>query len=231
MVVGNAFGFVGNRLLAYYRREACQLLEEGATVSQIDAALVRFGMPMGPFAMQDLAGIDIATRAKQHLASLGRSAADGPVSDLPDRLFAMGRYGQKTGAGWYRYEGTNRAPIADPLADQLAADVAAARGLARREIDDDEIVARVMLAMANEGARVVEDGLVERASDIDVIYCHGYGFPRDRGGPMFYADTLGLPAVVGQLRELQSRLGGHWAPAPLIARLAAEGRRLTGATS
>jgi len=227
VVVGNGFGFVGNRLLAYYRREACLLLEEGASVSQIDAALVNFGMPLGPFAMQDLAGIDIATRAKQHLATLGRTPADGPMSSVPDRLFAMGRYGQKTGAGWYRYEPGSRTPIADPLIEQLAAEAAAQRGVQRRSIDDDEIVARIMTAMANEGARVLDEGLATRASDIDVIYCHGYGYPRYRGGPMFYADTIGLNVIVQRIDDYRARFGDHWRAAPLLEQLAAHNGRFS----
>ena len=196
MVVGNCFGFVANRMLAYYMREAYLLLEEGASVPQIDKALTDFGMPVGPFGMQDIAGIDVGARIRQYLKSVGKTRAEGPQSEVPDRLFEMGRYGQKTGAGWYRYEPGSRTRIPDPLVDELAAEAAAKRGITRRAITDDEIIARITTALANEGARVLEDGFAIRASDIDVIYCHGFGFPRHRGGPMFYADTVGLPTVL-----------------------------------
>jgi 3-hydroxyacyl-CoA dehydrogenase len=224
VVVGNCFGFVANRMLAYYMREAYLLLEEGAAVTQIDRVLTDFGMPVGPFGLQDIAGIDVGTRIRQHLAALGKTRAEGPQSEVPDRLFALGRYGQKTGAGWYRYEAGSRARIPDPLIDELAAEAAARRGVARRAIGDDEILARVTTALINEGARVLEDGFALRAGDIDVIYCHGFGFPRHRGGPMFYADTIGLPVVLRRVEELRERLGSHWRPAPLLARRVAEGR-------
>jgi 3-hydroxyacyl-CoA dehydrogenase len=135
----------------------------------------------------------------------------------------MGRYGQKTGAGWYRYEGgRNRVP--DPLIDELAAQAAARRGIQRRAIDDDEILARITTALANEGARILEEGFAYRAGDIDVIYCHGFGFPRHRGGPMFHADTIGLPVVLARVLDYRRRFGDYWQPAQLLSRLAAEGR-------
>ena len=192
VVVGNCFGFVANRMLAYYMREAYLLLEEGASVSRIDKALTDFGMPVGPFGMQDIAGIDVGARIRQYLKSIGKTRAEGPQSEVPDRLYEMGRYGQKTGAGWYQYEPGSRTRIPDPVVEELAAEAAARRGIQRRAIADEEIIARITTALANEGARVLEDGYAIRASDIDVIYCHGFGFPRHRGGPMFYADTVGL---------------------------------------
>ena len=145
---------------------------------------------------------------------------------MPDRLFEMGRYGQKTGAGWYKYEGGSRNRIPDPLVEAIAAEEAAKRGIARAPIADDEILARVTTALANEGMRVVEDGFALRASDIDVIYCYGFGFPRHRGGPMFYADTVGLPGVLERVRAYRTRFGDYWQPAPLLERLVAEGRAL-----
>jgi 3-hydroxyacyl-CoA dehydrogenase len=226
-VVGNCFGFVANRLLAYYMREAYLLLEEGASVEQIDRAIVDFGLPVGPFAMQDIAGIDVGTRIRRHLAAMGKTRADGPQSEVPDRLFDLGRYGQKTSAGWYRYEPGSRTPIADPLIDEIAAAAAAKRGIARRaDISDDEIVARVTTAIANEGMRVLDEGYAARAGDIDVIYCYGFGFPRYRGGPMFYADTIGLPTVLDRVRHYRALFGDYWKPAPLLERLAAKHRRL-----
>ncbi|HEY0478461.1 MAG TPA: 3-hydroxyacyl-CoA dehydrogenase NAD-binding domain-containing protein [Kofleriaceae bacterium] len=224
VVVGNCFGFVANRMLAYYMREAYLLLEEGASVPQIDRVLTEFGMPVGPFGMQDIAGIDVGTRVRQYLATFGKTRADGPQSEVPDRLFALGRYGQKTGAGWYRYEPGSRNRIPDPLIDEIATEAAARRGVTRRAIADDEILARTMTALANEGARVLEDGFAQRPGDIDVIYCHGFGFPRHRGGPMFHADTIGLPTVLRRVEDYRLQLGDHWKPAPLLVRLAAEGR-------
>jgi 3-hydroxyacyl-CoA dehydrogenase len=223
VVVGNCFGFVANRMIAYYMREAYLLLEEGASVPQIDKALTDFGMPMGPFAMQDVAGIDVSARIRQYLKSIGKTRAPGPQSEVMDRLYELGRYGQKTGAGWYRYEQGGRTPIADPLIEELAAKEAARRGVVRRPITDEEIIARVTTALASEGARVLEEGYAIRPGDIDVIYVNGFGFPRYRGGPMFYADTIGLPTVLQRVAEFRARLGNHWTPAPLLEKLAREG--------
>jgi 3-hydroxyacyl-CoA dehydrogenase len=225
VVVGNCFGFVANRMLGYYMRETFLLLEEGGSVPQIDKVMTDFGMPVGPFGMQDIAGIDVSVRIQQYRASIGQTWADGPQSAVLDRLFTMGRYGQKTGAGFYKYESAgsrNRTP--DPLVDQIAAEEAAKRGIARRQISDDEILSRITTALANEGARVLEDGYALRAGDIDVIYCYGFGFPRHRGGPMFYANTVGLPVILSNVKEYRARFGDHWQPAPLIERLVAEGR-------
>jgi 3-hydroxyacyl-CoA dehydrogenase len=228
VVVGNCFGFVANRMLAYYMREAYLLLEEGASVPQIDQAVTDFGLPVGPFGMQDIAGIDVGARIRQYLKSIGKSRAEGPQSEVPDRLYEMGRYGQKTGAGWYRYEPGSRTRLPDPLIDQLAEEAAARRGITRGPISDDEIIARITTALANEGARVLEDGYAIRASDIDVIYCYGFGFPRYRGGPLFYADTIGLPTVLARVKEYRGRFGDYWEPAPLLEKLVWEGRGFYG---
>jgi 3-hydroxyacyl-CoA dehydrogenase len=212
-------------MLAYYMREAYLLLEEGASVPQIDRALMDFGLPVGPYGMQDIAGIDVGARIRQHLQATGKARAEGPQSAIPDRLFEMGRYGQKTGAGWYKYDAPgsrNRTP--DPLIDRMAEEEALARGIRRRAVSDDEIIARITTALANEGARVLEEGYATRAGDIDVIYCYGFGFPRYRGGPMYYADTVGLPTVLARVHEYRARFGDYWEPAPLLERLAAEGR-------
>jgi len=225
VVVGNCFGFVANRMLAYYMREAYLLLEEGASVPQVDRVLTEFGLPVGPFGMQDIAGIDVGARIRQYLKSIGKTRAEGPQSAIPDRLFDMGRYGQKTGAGWYKYDAAgsrNRTP--DPLIEDLAEDEARKRGIIRRPVADEEIVARITTALANEGARVLEEGFATRASDIDVVYVYGFGFPRYRGGPMFYADTIGLPTVLARVKEYRARFGTYWEPAPLLERLVAEGR-------
>jgi 3-hydroxyacyl-CoA dehydrogenase len=175
--------------------------------------------------MQDIAGIDVGARIRQYLASIGKSRAEGPQSAVPDRLFAMGRYGQKTGAGWYKYDAPgsrNRMP--DPLIDRLAAEEAAKRGVTRRAVSDEEIIARITTALANEGARVLQDGFATRAGDIDIIYAYGFGFPRHIGGPMFYAETIGLDTVLARVKEYRARFGDYWEPAPLLERLVAEGR-------
>jgi len=215
-------------MLAYYMREAYLLLEEGASVPQIDKVLTDFGLPVGPYGMQDIAGIDVGARIRQYLASIGKTRAEGPQSEVPDRLFAMGRYGQKTGAGWYKYESGSRERIPDPLIEQLAAEAAAKRGITRGPVTDDEILARVMTALANEGAKVLEEGYALRAGDIDVVYCYGFGFPRHRGGPMFYADTVGLPVVLDRVKAYRRRFGDYWQPAPLLEQLVAEGRSFYG---
>jgi 3-hydroxyacyl-CoA dehydrogenase len=224
VVVGNCFGFVANRMLAYYMREAYLLLEEGASVPQIDKALTDFGYPVGPFGMQDIAGIDVGWRIRQYLKSVGKTRAEGPQSAVPDRMYDMGRYGQKTGAGWYKYEAGSRTRIPDAVVEAVAAEEAARRGVTRRTISDDEIIARIMTALANEGARVLEEGFAIRASDIDVVYVHGFGYPRHRGGPMFYADTVGLPTVLARVKEYRARFGDYWQPSALLETLASQGR-------
>jgi 3-hydroxyacyl-CoA dehydrogenase len=172
--------------------------------------------------MEDIAGLDVGARIRQHLRSTGNVARDD--SKIADQLVQRGRFGQKTGAGWYRYESGSRTPIADPLVDALVDDVAGRRGRTRRQVSDEEVLARITTALANEGARVLEEGYASRASDIDVIYCYGFGFPRYRGGPMFYADTIGLRTVLARTREYAQRVGEYWKPAPLIERLVADGR-------
>src|SRR5579862_1866383 len=224
VLVGNCFGFVANRIIAYYLREAYLLLEEGASVPEIDHALTAFGMPVGPFAMQDIAGIDVGARIRQQQALVGKARSEGPQSVVPDWLFEMGRYGQKTGAGWYRYEAGNRTPLPDPMIDELGAKAAAQRGITRRKISEDKIVARIMTALANEGANILDEGYALRPGDIDVIYVHGFGFPRYRGGPMFYADTVGTPTVLARVKEYRERFGDYWKPSPLLERLARDGK-------
>jgi|SRR5579871_741980 len=229
VLVGNCFGFVANRMLAYYMREAYLLLEEGASVSQIDHALTDFGMPVGPFAMQDIAGIDVGARIRQYLRSVGKHRAEGPESPVPDWLYEMGRYGQKTGSGWYRYEAGSRTPIPDPLIDELAKKAADERGIRHRTISEDEIIARIMTALANEGANILQEGYAARPGDIDVIYVYGFGFPRHRGGPMFYADSVGLPTILDNVRRYRDQFGDHWRPAPLLEQLVQAGKSFYGA--
>jgi len=224
VVVGNCFGFVANRMLAYYMREAYLLLEEGATVSQIDGVMMAFGMPVGPYGMQDIAGIDVGARIRQYLRSIGKSRAEGPESPVPDWIYEMGRYGQKTGAGWYQYVAGDRTPIPDPLIEELAEKAAKERGIKRQLISDGEILTRIMVALANEGANVLDEHIAIRAGDIDVIYAYGFGYPRHHGGPMAYADAMGPQTVLAKVKEYRERLGDHWQPAPLLERLAAAGK-------
>src|SRR5678815_3397490 len=220
VVVGNCRGFVGNRMMLPYMREAQLLAEEGATPQQVDRALTDFGMAMGIFAVDDMGGIDLAYRVKQEYAHLRKPGERVPL--VLDKLFEMGRLGQKTGKGWYRYDET-RAPIADPEVDALIEKTALDAGIARRKITSEEIIERSIFVMINEGARILEEGHAQRAADIDVIYCTGYGFPGYRGGPMWYADTVGLKNVYARVREFQLRYGHLWEPAPLLQRLAEEG--------
>lgn len=217
-------GFVGNRMLTPYWREAGFLLEEGASPQQVDGALTRFGMAMGPLAMSDLAGLDINWATRKRLATTHPSELR--YSKVADRICELGRFGQKTGAGYYRYEKGSRNPIPDPAIDELIADCAREAGITRRSVSDEEIVERCMLALINEGAKIVDEGIAQRASDVDVVYVNGYGFPAWRGGPMFYADTLGLDQVLEKLRALDQLQGAQWAPAKLIEELVASGKRL-----
>jgi 3-hydroxyacyl-CoA dehydrogenase len=220
VVVGNCRGFVGNRMLAPYGREAQFLVEEGARVEEVDQALYDFGMAMGPLAMGDLAGLDVGWRIRKEYRHLEKEGERRPL--VADRLCELGRYGQKTGAGWYRYdEGRNRIP--DPEVEQLIAEIAREAGIRRREIGAEEIVERTIYALINEGAKILEEGYANRAVDIDIIYLNGYGFPAWRGGPMWYADTVGLKKVDERVKEFEREHGEWWKPAPLLSRLAAEG--------
>jgi 3-hydroxyacyl-CoA dehydrogenase len=220
VVVGNCRGFVGNRMMLPYMREAQLLAEEGATPQQVDRALTDFGMAMGIFAVDDMGGIDLAYRVKQEYAHLRKPGERVPL--VLDKLFEMGRLGQKTGKGWYRYDET-RAPIADPEVHALIEKTAIDAGIPRRTVTSEEIIERSIFVMINEGARILEEGHAQRAADIDVIYCTGYGFPGYRGGPMWYADTVGLKRVYDRVCEFHQQFGDVWEPAPLLRRLAEEG--------
>ena len=223
VVSGVCDGFIGNRMLARYGAAANGLINAGALPQQIDNALQTFGLAMGPFRMGDLAGLDIgwATR-KRKAAEAG--AEMKPV--VADRLCEAGRFGQKTGAGWYRYEAGKRDPIPDPVVETLIAQYRAEKGITPRSVGDDEVIARCIYALVNEGARILEEGIAARASDIDIVYLNGYGFPLHRGGPMLYADIVGLPNVVRTLRRYAAEPGADasWQPAPLLLKLADEGR-------
>ncbi|KQQ45083.1 3-hydroxyacyl-CoA dehydrogenase [Duganella sp. Leaf126] len=219
-------GFIGNRMIEQYSRQAGFLLEEGALPAQVDAAAERFGFAMGPFRMADLAGNDIGQAIRQRRAVEKPELAYSRTADL---LCAMGRLGQKTGAGWYDYRPGQRTPHPNAEVDAMIVAHSAQLGLERREIADREIVERLVYALVNEGARILEEGIALRASDIDMVYLTGYGFPAYRGGPMFYADTVGLPAVLAAMQRFAAgRHGDAWTPAPLLARLAAEGGRFNG---
>ncbi len=218
----DAFGFIGNRMmLDGYWREAEQLLLEGATPAQVDNALENFGFAMGPQRVSDLGGNDVGTRARLQLFK--RESRPDPYFVIADRLTEMGRLGQKTGRGFYRYESGSREAVPDPEVISLIEKLASERDIKRREIGDQEIVERCLLSLINVGAMVLEETIAARAADIDVVWTSGYGFPRHLGGPMFYADLLGLPVVLERIRHYHETLGHYWRPAALIERLAAEG--------
>ncbi len=221
MVVRNGPAFVGNRMFFPYMYEAQFLVEEGATPQQVDRALTQFGMAMGIFEVDDLAGIDVAWRVRRELGHFSEPGARKLL--VADKLFEMGRYGQKTGKGWYLY-GEDRKPAPDPEVLHLIRESAREAGIAQREFTDEEIIERSLYGLINEGARILEEGGAQRAADIDVIYINGYGFPAWRGGPMFYADTVGLRRIYERICLFEKELGQRWKPAPLLQRLAAEGK-------
>ncbi|MGD9953140.1 MAG: 3-hydroxyacyl-CoA dehydrogenase NAD-binding domain-containing protein [Burkholderiales bacterium] len=226
IVSGVCDGFIGNRMLERYTQQAGLLLDEGASPQQVDAALEKWGMAMGPFTMSDMAGNDIGwdIRKRRYYEK-----PDMAYSKFADKVCELGRYGQKTGKGFYRYEPGNRKPIPDAEIDRLLEAYRREHGFVPREITDEEIVERCIFALANEGARILEEGIALRASDIDMVYLTGYGFPAHRGGPMFYADTVGLDKVVAAIGRFQQGYHGEqWQPAPLLAKLAKEGKRFNG---
>jgi 3-hydroxyacyl-CoA dehydrogenase len=219
-------GFVGNRMLYAYRRQADFLLEDGALPHEVDQAVVDFGLPMGPYAMADLAGLDIGWAVRK------RQEATRPkqlrYSTIPDRICELGRFGQKTGAGFYRYEKGSRTPIPDPEIAALVEEVSRELGIERRSFTREQIVERCIYALINEGAKILEEGIALRASDVDLVWIHGYGFPRYRGGPMFYADTVGVKNVYDAVSRFHQEQGEWMTPAPLLERLAREGGAFEG---
>jgi 3-hydroxyacyl-CoA dehydrogenase len=221
VLVGNCRGFVGNRMFGPYRREAQFLVEEGASVAAVDKALADFGMAMGPLATGDLAGLDVGWRIRKEYRHLEKPGIRQPF--VEDNLCELGRFGQKVKAGWYKYDEQRRA-MPDPIVDDLIRKWVTAAGIPQHEISAAEIVDRCLYALVNEGARILEEGYALRASDIDIIYLNGYGFPAYRGGPMWYADTVGLKHVYARISEFHRQHGEIWQPAPLLARLAEQGK-------
>jgi 3-hydroxyacyl-CoA dehydrogenase len=219
VLVGNCRGFVGNRMFHPYVRESVFLLEEGATVQEVDSALYDFGLAMGPLAVGDLAGLDVGWRIRKEYRHLEKPGIRQPFAG--DRLCEMGRFGQKTGAGWYTYD-ENRRAIPDPEVTALVRKWAAEVKIPQRKISREEIVDRCLYALVNEGARILEEGYALRSGDIDIIYINGYGFPAHRGGPMWYADAVGLKNVYNRVLEFHKQHGELWEPAPLLKQLAAQ---------
>jgi 3-hydroxyacyl-CoA dehydrogenase len=222
VVAGVCDGFIGNRMLNAYFRQMDFLLDAGALPQQIDRALENFGFAMGPFRVADLAGNDIGWSIRRRLYT---EYPDRPFSRIPDRICELGRFGQKTGAGWYDYKPGERAALPSEVVTRIVLEESERLGLKRRKVSDDEIVERALYSLINEGARILEEGVAARSSDIDIVYIAGYGFPDFRGGPMFYADTVGLANI---LRAMRGFAKGYrpdaWEPAPLLQRLAAENR-------
>jgi 3-hydroxyacyl-CoA dehydrogenase len=226
VVAGVCDGFIGNRMLHSYFREAGFLLEEGALPQQVDKVIEDFGFAMGPFRVSDLAGLDVGWYIRKRQAL--RRPAHLRYSKVADQICEMGRFGQKTGAGWYRYESGGRTPIPDPQIEALIVRASKDAGIQRRTISDQEILERCIYALVNTGANILDEGIAYRAGDIDIVYIYGYGFPRYRGGPMFYADTVGLARVCETVERFHAEHGELWTPAPLLERLAREGGKFNG---
>ncbi|AVO52726.1 3-hydroxyacyl-CoA dehydrogenase [Ectopseudomonas mendocina] len=223
VVAGNCHGFIGNRMLHTYVREARMLLLEGASPHQVDAALQGFGFAMGPFRMYDVVGIDLEWRARE-LAGQGQ---DDPAVQVDNRLCELGRFGQKSGKGYYLYAPGSRQAEHDPQVDALVQAESERLGFSRRDIGNEEILERCLLALVNEGAKILEENIAANSHDIDLVYLNGYGFPAERGGPMAWADGEGVGAIRQRLLQLAERFGSHWQPAALIERLAAENKRFS----
>jgi 3-hydroxyacyl-CoA dehydrogenase len=222
VLAGNCRGFIGNRMIHCYGREAQFLVEEGAAVEQVDGAIYEFGLAMGPLAMGDLAGLDVGWRIRKEFKHLEKPGVRIP--HVADALCELGRFGQKTGKGYYAYD-ANRKPTPDPEVTAVIEKIAKEYGIERRKITNEEIIERTIYALVNEGARILEEGIALRAVDIDIVYLTGYGFPAWRGGPMFYADTIGLKNVLAKVEEFEKRHGSDlWAPAPLLRKLAEAGK-------
>ena len=226
VLVGVCYGFVGNRMLHQYYREAQFLIQEGALPQQLDKVMTDFGFAMGPCATSDLAGIDVGWRIRK--AQPKPPAGERYSGAVPDRLAEMGRYGQKTSAGFYRYEAGSRTPLPDPEIEAIIVQMSKELGIARRQISDQEILERCLYAMINEGAKILDEGIALRASDIDTVWLNGYGFPAHRGGPMFHADTVGVRAVHERVAAFAKQHGKVWTPARLLGELAEQGGTFVG---
>jgi 3-hydroxyacyl-CoA dehydrogenase len=225
-VAGSCDGFAANRSRAPFITEMMLMLEEGALPEQIDKVMVEFGYPLGPFAVNDISGLDISYDTRKR-----RAAADPAYRKLhvPDRLVEMGRKGQKTGAGWYRYESGDRTPHPDDAVKKVIADIAKEFNIGQRILSDEEILRRLLLASVNEACKILEEGKAYRASDIDVMWLHGFGFPRYRGGLMFWADSIGAQEILRQIEEWHQRYGKRWKPSPLLQEIARSGAQLRDA--
>ena len=221
VLVGVCHGFVGNRMLFVRRLEANQMVLEGATPAQVDRVLYDFGFPMGPFAMSDLAGLDIGWKAETSTSS-----------SIRELMCESGRRGQKNGRGYYTYDPETRASTPDPEVETMIKEFAKQQGIEQREVTDQEVLERLLYSMVNEGARILEEGIAARGSDIDVVWVNGYGWPVYTGGPMYWADSIGLDEIVAQIEHYHQTVGAdHWEVSPLLARLAADGKQLQTATA
>jgi 3-hydroxyacyl-CoA dehydrogenase len=229
VVSGVCYGFIGNRMAEVYMREAEFLMMEGASPSQIDAAVEALGMAMGPCRMLDMAGIDVGAKTVIEYGKAGGLPPDDSYRAVVRKMFELGRFGQKTGAGYYRYEG--RKPVDDPDTARIAAELAGAHGIAQRsDVGAQEIVERLLYPLINEGARILEEGIAYRPGDIDIVWTAGYGFPDHKGGPLWLADTIGLATVADRLAHYARARGdafGYWAVSPLLASLACGKRRIS----
>jgi 3-hydroxyacyl-CoA dehydrogenase len=229
VVSGVCYGFIGNRMAEVYMREAEFLLMEGATPAQLDGAVEALGMAMGPCRMLDMAGIDVGAKTVIEYGKAGGLPPDPSYRALVRRMFELGRFGQKTGAGYYRYDG--RKPLPDPETERIAQELAAEHGIARRrDIPSQEIVERLLYPMINEATKILEEGIAYRPGDIDVVWTAGYGFPDHQGGPLFFADEIGLATVASRLAHYARERGNafnYWTPSELLKQLVASGRRIT----
>jgi 3-hydroxyacyl-CoA dehydrogenase len=231
VISGVCDGFIGNRMIARYGDAAHDLIVAGALPAQVDAALQEFGLAMGPFRMADLAGLDIGWAGRKRRAA---EHPDRDFSNVADVLCEQGRFGQKTGAGFYRYEPGGRNAIPDPKVTAIIEAYREKKGIKPRKVSNEEIVERCIYALINEGARIVAEGIAQRSSDIDLVYLYGYGFPAWRGGPMFYADQVGLSEVARVLKQIAAQPAqpgsdaSFWTPAPLLAQLAQQGKTFSG---
>ena len=223
VLVGNCFGFVGNRMLHGYTGEGTFLLESGALPQQVDGAIYNFGLAMGPFAMGDMAGLDVGWLVRK------AKATDRPTNEeyggtIPDRICELGRFGQKTAGGYYDYKEGDRTPIPNPEVQVIIEQVSKDKNITRTDFDDDEIIKRALYPLINIGAQILDEGMAMRPSDIDIIYINGYGFPAHKGGPMHWADAIGLDKVLADMKRFHAELGERWRPAPLLEKLVADGK-------